>query len=221
MSSCNVVSAEGGARAPRRSVQARAGAAPEQGSAARGGRACPSTSTNLGVFLMQSHSLVRRSIVLGTRRLLGVGTLAFVGVGVIFAASAEEAQSSDVADRGAAGALVDVSLDSRVGVVLDEIPQAQRAAAASYYLAKGNQFWKDRAIAQVLHTTYRLTYRNFFYDEDPPKGILAMPPRELWRIDLAPGGAKRVTTEDGHDAIVINYQLKSTLLSDRTTPGVA
>jgi Lysyl oxidase len=170
---------------------------------------------------MQSHSLVRRSIVLGTRRLLGVGTLAFAGAGVIFAASADEAQSTEAAERGADGALVDVTLDSRVGVVLDEIPQAQRAAAASYYLGKGNQFWKDRAIAQVLHTTYRLTYRNFFYEEDPPKGILAMPPRELWRIELAAGGAKRVTTDDGHDAVVINYQLKSTLLSDATTPADA
>ena len=121
---------------------------------------------------MQSQSLVRRSIVLGTRLFLGVGTLAFAGGGVIFAASAEEAQSSD-SERGAAGALIDVTLDSRVGVVLDEIPQAQRAAAAAYYLAKGNQFWKDRAVAQALHTTYRLTYRNFFYEEEPPKGMMA------------------------------------------------
>src|SRR5688572_9194170 len=112
---------------------------------------------NFGVFLMQSHSLVRRSIVLGTRLILGVGTLSFAGVGVIFAASAEEAQSSDAAETGAAGALIDVTLDSRVGVVLDEIPQAQRAAAAAYYLGKGNQFWKDRAIGQALHTTSHLT----------------------------------------------------------------
>ena len=34
-----------------------------------------------------------------------------------------------------------VTLASRVGVVLDELPSAQRTAAANYYLAKGNQFW--------------------------------------------------------------------------------
>lgn len=162
---------------------------------------------------MQSHALVRRSIVLGM--------LSFTGVGVVFAATANEAQSLPSGERGAPGALIDVTLDSRVGVVLDEIPAAQRGAAASYYLGKGNQFWKDRAVAQALHTTYRLTYRNFFYDEDPPKGMLAMPPRELWRVNLAPGGARRITTDDGHDAVVIDYELTSTILSDPTTPGEA
>jgi Lysyl oxidase len=135
--------------------------------------------------------------------------------------SENAALASNAAHRGAAGALIEVTLDSKVGVVLDEIPRPQRAAAAAYYLAKGSQFWKDRATAQALNTSYRLTYRNFFYDEDPPKGMLAMPPRDLWRIHLKPGGARHVTTDDGHDAVVIGYTLTSTLLSDAATPGEA
>lgn len=131
------------------------------------------------------------------------------------------AEASTVRERGAAGALIEVTLDSRVGVVLDEIPRRQRAAAAAYYIAKGNQFWRERAVAQALHTTYRLTYRGFFYDEEPPKAMLAMPPKELWKVELKPGGARRVTTDDGHDAVVIHYTLTSTLLADATSPGEA
>src|SRR5690349_1806857 len=88
-------------------------------------------------------------------------------------------------ERKAPGALILVSLDSNVGVVLDEIPVGKRAAAASYYLAKSSQFWKDRAIAQAQNTSYRLTYRNFFYSGN--KGMMAMPPKELWNIQLKPG----------------------------------
>jgi hypothetical protein len=181
---------------------------------------------------MRSHSLARSSIF--------AGSACAVLISVAHTASAQSTPSAPEAleslapedaavastaagsgDRGAGGALIEVKIDSRVGVVLDEIPQNQRAAAAAYYLAKGSQFWKDRAVAQVLHTTYRLTYRGFFYDEEPAKAMLAMPPKELWKVNLKPGGAKRVTTDDGHDAVVINYTLNSTLLADATSPGVA
>jgi hypothetical protein len=177
---------------------------------------------------MQTHSLVRRSFARGA-------ICSAVAISVAFVASAQEealvtlahedaalSTSSGGAERGAAGALVEVTLPSKVGVVLDEIPLSQRAAAASYYLNKPSQFWKDRAILQAQHTNYRLTYRHFFYaDSDPPKGMMAMPPRDLWRIDLKPGGPKRVTTDDGHDAVVIEYTLRSTLLSDRNSPADA
>jgi hypothetical protein len=129
-------------------------------------------------------------------------------------------EAADAAERGAAGALVEVTLASRVGVVLDELPAAQRDAAASYYLAKGSQFWKDRAVAQAKHTNYRFTYRQFYYDVEPPKLNMAMPPEELWRIELKPGGAKRVT-DDGHDVVEIQFTLKSTILSDPASAGEA
>jgi lysyl oxidase len=170
------------------------------------------------------YSLVRRSFVAGPLTCVALSSF------VLRASAQEVLQSSDqqlasvaadTADRGAAGALVSVTLASRVGVVLDEIPLSQRTAAANYYLAKPNQFWKDRAVAQARHTNYRFTYRQFYYDVDPPKLKMAMPPEELWGVELKPGGAKRVTTEDGHDAIVIQYTLKSTILSDRASAGEA
>jgi hypothetical protein len=179
---------------------------------------------------MHSPSLVRKSLTVGALSCAGLlGAVFAVAVPRSAYAEAElqslppaEALLTSTADaehRAAAGALIDVTLESKVGVVLDEIPQRQRAAAAAYYLAKNNQFWKDRAIAQAQNTSYRLTYRGFYYDEEPPKSMLAMPPKELWRVDLKPGGAKRVTTDDGHDAVVIRYTLKATLLSDAATPA--
>jgi hypothetical protein len=181
---------------------------------------------------MHSPSLVRKSLTVGSLSCAGL-------LGAIFAvavprsayadaelqslppADASLISAADTESRRAAGALIDVTLASKVGVVLDEIPQQQRAAAAAYYLAKNNQFWKDRAIAQAQNTSYRLTYRGFYYDEALGKAMLAMPPKELWRVDLQPGGAKRVTTDDGHDAVVIGYTLKATLLSDAATPAQA
>jgi hypothetical protein len=171
---------------------------------------------------MQTHSLVRRSLARGA-----VCSALAISVALVASAKEEDLQSlpedaalasAGDADRASAGALVEVTLPSRVGVLLDEIPQNQRAAAASYYLGRPSQFWKDRAILQAQHTSYRLTYRNFFYEgSDPPKGMMAMPPKDLWRIDLR-GNPRRVTTEDGHDAVVIEYTLRSTLLSDKNTP---
>jgi hypothetical protein len=157
-----------------------------EGPSLLGGHAHPEVS-------MHSLSLVRRTI-------LSSCLVSSAAIGIAQTAVAQEALQSTSSDndlvlasssadeaalRAAAGALVEVTLESRVGVVLDEIPQSQRAAAASYYLNKPNQFWKDRASLQARHTNYRLTYRHLFYaDSDPPKGMMAMPPQELWRIDL-------------------------------------
>jgi hypothetical protein len=119
----------------------------------------------------------------------------------------------------AEGALIEVSTASQVGVVLDEVPEALRAQLAEYYLAQPAEFWTDRAIRQLQHTTYRLTYRTFYYDESEGKQMLALPPRQLWNIELADGGARRETTADGHDAVLVDYTLATTLLSDPVTPG--
>lgn len=117
------------------------------------------------------------------------------------------------------GALIDVSAASQVGVVLDEIPEGLRAPLVEYYLSQPAQFWTDRAIRQLQHTTYRLTYRGFYYDESEGKQMLALPPRRLWNIELAAAGPRRETTADGHDAVLVDYTLATTLLSDATTPG--
>jgi Lysyl oxidase len=115
------------------------------------------------------------------------------------------------------GALVRVSMKSKVGVVLDEIPESLRDQAAAFYLAQDDQFWRDRAEAQIRHTTYRLVYRNFYYEN---KGQLSLPPSEVWNIEFAsPGPVRR--RYQGHDAVLVDYELLTTLLSDRETPEVA
>lgn len=150
-----------------------------------------------------------------------VGCLAVLGSAC--SGGAVDNESSELLDQEARapGALVEVSLKSRVGVVLDEIPAAQRAEAAAFYLNKPRSFWVERAKHQIRHTNYRMVYRNFFYDESEGKQMLALPPEAVWDIDLANRGARRVTTDDGHDAIEVEYVLRSALLTDRESPGAA
>lgn len=177
---------------------------------------------------MQTHARVRRAV-FGASVLLG-------SLGVVAGAAAkndhegprDRDRDERPRDRGATparrapGALIDVRMDSTVGVVLDEIPIAQRAALARYYMSKPAQFWRDRATAQVRHSSYRFTYRQFFYpDAEPPKGNMALPPQSLWTVDLDDRGPRRVTTRDGHDAVVIRYRFATTLLSDADSPAKA
>jgi hypothetical protein len=74
----------------------------------------------------------------------------------------------------APGALIQVTMRSTVGVVLDEIPIGMRDRIAASYLHMPDTFWQDRAIMQLEHTFYRLVYRFFFYSQ--PKGPLPLPP---------------------------------------------
>jgi hypothetical protein len=131
------------------------------------------------------------------------------------------ADTDDVITASDPGAIVRVTLDSRVGVVLNEIPEAYRDAAAAIYLEQPASFWEARAALQVDHTSYRLVYRNFFYDEADNKGILALPPRKLWRFALGAKGPRREESASGIDAVVVDYQFEAHLLSDAKTPGVA
>src|SRR5687768_3697961 len=82
------------------------------------------------------------------RRDIGVA-LALVVLAGVWAgpASAEE------------GSLVGLSMDSQVGVVLDELPASQRARVANALIAKPASFWQNRARAQVRLATYRLVFR--------------------------------------------------------------
>jgi hypothetical protein len=113
------------------------------------------------------------------------------------------------------GALVDLTMHSRVGVLLDELPEADRDRVAEALMAESDEFWRSRAITQIEATAYRLTYRNFFV---PGAGQLPLPPDSLWTIDL--GTAERRTI-DGHDLVVVDYTFTSTLLSALDQPGLA
>src|SRR5690606_22786205 len=50
------------------------------------------------------------------------------------------------------GALVDVSMPSQVGVLLDELPEAMRERAAETLLEADEDFWVQRAIRQIRLT---------------------------------------------------------------------
>lgn len=113
------------------------------------------------------------------------------------------------------GALVGVSADSTVGVVLDDIPPSERDAVAAQVLGRDAAFWEARAAMQMEATLYRLVYRNFYYDD---VGQLPLPPREAWDFQL--GAAERLTI-DGHDLVVVDYTFTSTLLTGFDQPTLA
>jgi len=123
-------------------------------------------------------------------------------------ASSGLACEGDTADDP--GALIDVVMDSRVGVVLDEFPAGVRDRAAELFLAKPLEFWEARARRQTRMTNYRLAFRQFFHDD---KLQLPLPPDAGLHYQFGADGARRDSI-DGHDVVVIDYTLTGTLLSD-------
>lgn len=113
------------------------------------------------------------------------------------------------------GALITVTMQSRVGVLLDEIPATARARLAADLLARPAAFWEVRARRQISTALYRLVYRHFYGEG---LGQLPLPPASLWRIQIQP--AERVTI-DGHDLVVAPYAFSSTLLTPTDEPGLA
>jgi hypothetical protein len=133
-----------------------------------------------------------------------------------------DAANGDGGAPGRMGALVTTTMDSRVGVLLDEIPASMRERVATALLAKPNEFWIARAKAQVNMTRYRLSFRASFYP-DTKKQQLPLPPESQWKITIKPNGGGAVaperTTIGTHDLVLVNYTLSSTLLSTLDSPG--
>lgn len=117
------------------------------------------------------------------------------------------------------GALIRVTMQSQVGVLLDELPAEMRDRVAQDMLDQSPEFWTERAAFQIEHTLSRLVFRHVFYS-DTRQRQLPLPPRAVWNIALDPSGAKR-TQVNGHDMIVIGYALDTLLLSDVAAPGQA
>jgi hypothetical protein len=113
------------------------------------------------------------------------------------------------------GALIGVTMDSRVGVLLDEVPLEMRDQVVDALLERPESFWRDLAGRQVRLTKRRLNFRNFVYGG---KGQLPLPPEELWSIRLDPAGPERQEV-DGHDLLTIAYSLSGTLLTGEDSPG--
>jgi Lysyl oxidase len=114
------------------------------------------------------------------------------------------------------GALIRVTMKSRVGVLLDELPVSLRAGTAASLVSKPPDFWIARATRQVEHTLYRLTARRRS-PQGQPRPQLPLPPAEQWIITLDAGPVRAVI--DDHDLVVVDYSLTSVLLSDLESPS--
>ncbi len=108
------------------------------------------------------------------------------------------------------GALLALSMTSTVGVLLDEIPEAARQRVIDDLLAKPTTYWEQRAHKQIETTSYRLVFRNLYFEPEEGKGILPLPPVETWKVVLA--GPAEVRTIDGHSLVAVDYTFTSTLL---------
>ena len=114
------------------------------------------------------------------------------------------------------GGLVQMQMQSTVGVLLDEVPAGPlREQAAETARLAGDSFWIRRAQRQVRLSGYRLVFRRFFYANN--KGPLPLPPDSVWNITLQ--GKPRRTTIDGHDYMAVDFTFQSAILTDAASPG--
>src|SRR5512144_2078772 len=142
---------------------------------------------------------------------------ALPAVGVAALVAAMLATWSGDSSSARAGGLVRTTLSSEVGVVLDEIPASMRDRVAAATIAKPTSFWIARAREQLGFTTYRLVFREAFYDSK--KGALPLPPEARWRISLV--GKPQRHRVDGHDLVGVRYSFASVILTDAASPGAS
>ncbi|MBK8900168.1 MAG: hypothetical protein IPM53_03205 [Anaerolineaceae bacterium] len=118
--------------------------------------------------------------------------------------------------EGEEGALVGLTMNSQVGILLDEYPEGIRDAVAETLAAESEAFWIELAQRQVALTYNRLHFRPFFYAD---KGQLPLPPQSLWHIELT--GEPERQSINSHELILINYTFSSTLLTSQDSPAAA
>lgn len=120
------------------------------------------------------------------------------------------------------GALVRVTMQSQVGLLLDEFPLEMRERVADTVLEQSEDTWLARAGRQVSLARLRLNFRD---SNLPGKGQLPLPPPDLWSIALGSNGPSRQTIQ-GHDLVMMDYTFTTTVLSDaasveRAEPALA
>jgi len=118
------------------------------------------------------------------------------------------------------GSLLKVDLLSKVGFVLDDIPQADRGKVAAWLMSQSDDFWKTRAKKQVELAQYRLNYRNYYV---AGQGALPLNHPSLWRITFL-GGPNRASYVSGKqnsviDAVYRDYKMETVILSDYNSPS--
>jgi hypothetical protein len=115
------------------------------------------------------------------------------------------------------GALIKMTMQSTVGLLLDEVPAGKlRDAAAARALGYDDSFWIARAQRQLRLANYRLVFRSGYYSD--PKGPLPLPPQSVWNIKLKGGGAQRQNIE-GHDYVAVDYTFQTYIISDPDSPA--
>ncbi len=114
------------------------------------------------------------------------------------------------------GALIKASMNSKVGVVLDELPVGMRSRVAASLIAKPASYWQERAKMQVRLTGYRLVFREYFYGG---KKQLPLPPENIWNIQIQGAPTRQVI--NGHDVVAVNYAFDSILLTDSASPAIS
>jgi hypothetical protein len=129
-------------------------------------------------------------------------------------------------DAGSAppGALVLVTTVSTVGVLLDELPESVRERVAAALLDKPDSFFIERAKRQLALATYRLNFRNYFYDEEEGKKQLPLPQESVFDLRLIPdedGVTLRRAQVEGHDYVLADYELSTVVVTDGVSPAVS
>ena len=156
-----------------------------------------------------------------TKRLLGR-----VFIGLLCTAVVRVASPAQTSQSSPAGALIQITSSSTVGILLDEIPAGPlREAAAANALAEPNDFWIVRAKDQVRLMSYRLIFRSGFHHasngaKPVSYGPLPLPPqRDEWNVTLN-SAARRDSTINGHDMVVVDYTFSSVIVTDSVSPGL-
>jgi hypothetical protein len=176
------------------------------------------------------------------RRRLAVLPVAGLLVLACSSAVEEDAESggSAVGDYPT-GALIGVTMQSTVGVLLDDLkalPAAEGSQLEAKLIARPADFWKERARMQMRLTLQRQYFRHYYYGDpgetfadakktiaNPEKGQLPLPPenapdgKELWSPHIALEGKPAVQTIDGHRMVVQKYKYTGVLVTDAASPA--
>ena len=145
--------------------------------------------------------------------LLLAASVAAVTILALFWGLRAGATSAPGAGSGS-GSLVRTTMQSEVAVVLDEIPESMRDRVAAALVQRPAEFWIARAEAQLRLTTYRLVFREAFYNG---KKALPLPPEPMWEVVLT-GGPRRHAV-DGHDVVGVGYRVLERARVRRRVPG--
>ena len=111
-------------------------------------------------------------------------------------------------------ALVRASMESTVGVVLDELSPNQRERLVAMLQTKPESFWKDRAIRQIRLTSHRLNFGGTGMKKQSP-----LPPEQLWHIVIRTKPTRQQI--NGHDTVTVSYAFSGVILTDTDSPGLS